>query len=213
MPTTCLTDTRRQAVREAAGPNGAPGAPHNGLDYVELGDDPTTLRAYFLGKLPPELAADAPDLPRHLAIDGGDVITGLRILDAEPIVDPDPTRDDALLIRLDREGDHSAYRLRLVDIEGIDPHYASAEFRFRIACAGDVDCCPACDCAPAVLDEPRPNLLAKDYESLRQLLLDRLALLVPDWRERHVPDLGLTLVELLAYVGDHLSYYQDAVGT
>ena len=28
-----------------------------------------------------------------------------------------------------------------------------------------------------------------------------------------MPDLGITLVELLAYVGDHLSYYQDAVAT
>ena len=36
---------------------------------------------------------------------------------------------------------------------------------------------------------------------------------MPDWQERHVPDLGITLVELLAYVGDYLSYYQDAVAT
>jgi hypothetical protein len=205
MHTTCLTDTRRHAVRLATG--------RNGLDYVEIGDDPRTLRAYFLGKLPPELATDAPDLPRHLAIEGGDVITGLRILDADPLVDANPERDDALLIRLDREGDRSRYTLRLVDIEGIDPHYASAEFSFRIDCASDVDCAPACACPPAALDQPRPNYLAKDYASLRQLILDRLAVLVPGWRERHVPDLGITLVELLAYVGDYLSYHQDAVGT
>ena len=31
--------------------------------------------------------------------------------------------------------------------------------------------------------------------------------------ERHVPDIGITLVELLAYTGDYLSYYQDAVAT
>jgi predicted phage baseplate assembly protein len=36
---------------------------------------------------------------------------------------------------------------------------------------------------------------------------------MPDWQERHVPDLGITLVELLAYTGDYLSYYQDAVAT
>src|SRR5882672_151088 len=36
---------------------------------------------------------------------------------------------------------------------------------------------------------------------------------MPEWRERHVPDIGITLVELLAYVGDYLSYYQDAVAT
>ena len=37
--------------------------------------------------------------------------------------------------------------------------------------------------------------------------------MVPEWTERHAPDLGVTLVELLAYVGDYLSYYQDSVGT
>jgi hypothetical protein len=36
---------------------------------------------------------------------------------------------------------------------------------------------------------------------------------MPDWSEGHVPDIGLTLVELLAYAGDYLSYYQDAVAT
>lgn len=205
MDTTCLTDLRRQAVRRTSG--------RNGLDYVETGDDPVTLVAYFLGKLPPELTSDSPDLPHHLAIDGGEVITGLKILDVDPHVDPDPEHDDYLLIRLDREGDRSRYTLRLVDIEGIDPHYASADFAFRVDCASDLDCKPSCDCAPPTAEEPRPNYLAKDYTSLRQLILDRLALLVPGWRERHVPDLGITLVEVLAYVGDYLSYYQDAVGT
>jgi hypothetical protein len=205
MDTPCLTDLRRQDVRRTAG--------RNGLDYVETGDDPVTLVAYFLGKLPPELATDAPDLPRRLAISGGDVVTGLKILDVDPHVDPDPTRDDFLRIRLDREGDRSRYTLRLVDVEGIDPHYASADFSFRIDCAADLDCRPACDCAPDTPAEPRPNYLAKDYASLRQLILDRMALLAPAWTERHVPDLGITLVELLAYVGDYLSYYQDAVGT
>jgi len=205
MDATCLTDLRRDAVRRSAG--------RNGLDYVETGDDPTTLVAYFLGKLPAPLAVDSPELPRHLAIDGGEVITGLKIVDVRPHVDPDPERDDTLVIRLDREGDRSRYTLRLVDLEGIDPHYATADFSFRIDCAADLDCLPACDCPPPAADEPRPNYLAKDYESLRQLILDRLSLLVPDWRERHVPDIGITLVELLAYVGDYLSYHQDAVGT
>lgn len=203
--TSCLSDTRRDAVRAAAG--------RNGLDYVEVGDDGTTLHAYFLGKLPPELAVDAPDLPQRLAIDGGDAITGLRILDVDPVVDPDPEHDDYLVLHIDRQGDRSRYTLRLVGVQNIDAHYASAEFSFRIDCASDLDCKPRRDCPPPLLDEPRPNYLAKDYASLRQLILDRLALLMPAWQERHVPDLGITLVELLAYVGDYLSYYQDAVGT
>ena len=36
---------------------------------------------------------------------------------------------------------------------------------------------------------------------------------MPGWKERHAPDLGVTLVEMLAYAGDQLSYYQDAVAT
>jgi hypothetical protein len=58
---------------------------------------------------------------------------------------------------------------------------------------------------------PQIDYLARDFNSLRQLLLDQLALSVPDWSERHTADLGITLVELLAYAGDYLAYYQDAV--
>jgi hypothetical protein len=59
---------------------------------------------------------------------------------------------------------------------------------------------------------PPIDYLARDYNSLRQMLLDRLSLQLPNWTERHEADIGITLVELLAYVGDYLSYYQDAVG-
>jgi hypothetical protein len=44
-------------------------------------------------------------------------------------------------------------------------------------------------------------------------MLDRLSLLVPDWTEHTPADMGVALVELLAYVGDELSYRQDAVAT
>ena len=57
------------------------------------------------------------------------------------------------------------------------------------------------------------NYLAKDYQSFRQLMLDYLTLLLPQWQERHEADLGIVLVDLLAYVADYLSYYQDAVAT
>ncbi|MBU6257821.1 MAG: putative baseplate assembly protein [Burkholderiales bacterium] len=204
-PLACLTDPRRDAVRAAAG--------RNGLDYVEAQDDPPQLTVYFLGKLPPALRTNSAALAAHFALAGGDAITGLVIQRAEAVVDPDPARDDYVVLHLDRCGDRSGYTLTLVGVEGIDPRYASAEFSFRIDCASDVDCRPVCDCAPPVLDEPRPNYLAKDYASFRQLILDRLALVMPSWTERHVPDIGITLVELLAYVGDYLSYYQDAVAT
>jgi hypothetical protein len=116
-------------------------------------------------------------------------------------------------VRLDKAGDFSTYTLRLIGLENIDPFYDHVEFSFKVDCPSDLDCAEAEECPPDQLPEPEINYLAKDYASFRQLILDRLALIMPDWTERHVPDLGITLVELLAYVGDHLSYYQDAVAT
>ncbi len=63
------------------------------------------------------------------------------------------------------------------------------------------------------MSPPEIDYLAKDYASFRQLMLDHLALRVPGWTERSEADLGIALVELLAYVADYLSYYQDAVAT
>lgn len=201
----CIHDGRRVALRRA---------PHwNGIDYAEIDADDRTLRVYFLGKLPPELAPGAPGIDKHLRIDGGRRITGIRIVSAEPVSEPDPERDDHLVLRLDRAGDFSSYTVRLVDVANVAPRYDHARFSFRIGCPSDLDCAPAAPCPPAPLPEPDINYLAKDFATFRQLIFDRMALLMPDWRERHVPDLGVTLVELLAYSGDMLSYYQDAVAT
>ena len=77
----------------------------------------------------------------------------------------------------------------------------------------DFDCKQVITCPAEKFSYPEINYLAKDYASFRQLILDRLALLVPDWKERNPADIGMVLVELLAYVGDHLSYQQDAIAT
>jgi hypothetical protein len=205
MSLVCQSDLRRDAVRSAG---------RNGLDYVEVVDGPPTqLYVYFLDKLPPELAKKKPGLAQYLELAGGDRITGLKILDVAPQAGVDDEHDDFLVVTVDRVGDFSTYTLSLAGVAGIDPQYASASFTFRIDCASDLDCKPAGGCEPAALDEPTINYLAKDYASFRQLIFDRMALLAPDWTERHVPDLGATLVELLAYAGDYLSYYQDAVAT
>ncbi len=55
--------------------------------------------------------------------------------------------------------------------------------------------------------------MPKIMRSFRQLLLDRLAITMPGWQEQHIPDIGIVIVEILAYVADYLSYYQDAVAT
>lgn len=63
------------------------------------------------------------------------------------------------------------------------------------------------------MSSPEIDYLAKDYASFRQLMLDHLAVRVPGWAERSEADVGIVLVEVLAYVADYLSYYQDAVAT
>ncbi|HMI93902.1 MAG TPA: hypothetical protein VK509_21155, partial [Polyangiales bacterium] len=202
----CANDPRREAVRSLSG--------RNGLDYVEVdSDDRRVLRVFFLGALPKELARDRPGLERYLRIEGGERITDLRILDADPQGASNPERDSVLSLRLDRSGDFSSYTLRLTGVEGIDPRYEAASFSFVIGCPSELDCRPLEVCAPQLDETPPSHYLAKDYASFRQLMLDRLAVLMPAWSERHAPDLGITLVELLAYAADQLSYYQDAVAT
>ncbi|MEO8663273.1 MAG: putative baseplate assembly protein [Bryobacteraceae bacterium] len=201
----CQKDERRDAVRRLQG--------WNGIDYIEVGPDQRTLNVFFLGKLPPEFSADNPALPQHLLLEGGERITGIQITDVDPVVNEDPELDDFLVVKLDRAGDFSRYTLSLIGVEKVDPRYGSSSFTFKIDCPSDLDCAPACGCEPPVLPQPEINYLAKDYASFRQLIFDRMALLVPGWQERHVPDLGVALVETLAYEGDALSYYQDAVAT
>src|SRR5262249_50806285 len=60
---------------------------------------------------------------------------------------------------------------------------------------------------------PAIDYLARDYESFRNLMLDRLAQTMPEWKERHAPDLGITIAELMAYAADQLSYQLDSVAT
>jgi hypothetical protein len=205
----CEVPARRTTIREKS--------ELNGLDYLEVSDDQRSLAVYFLLKAPPELRKE------NIVIRGGRRVTDIRVVGIDVCPNQDPERDDCLRVDLDRPGDFTCYELCVVALDeagrptgsphpGFDPRYACLSFGFKAGCPSDLDCLPL-PCPPAPFDEPEIGYLAKDYASFRQLLLDRLALLVPDWRERHVPDLGITLVELLAYVGDHLSYYQDAVAT
>src|SRR5439155_2806963 len=96
---------------------------------------------------------------------------------------------------------------------GFDQVLSSITFSFKVNCPSDFDCKPQRVCPDEPPTPPEINYLAKDYASFRQLMLDRMAVLAPDWRERNAADLGVALVELLAYVGDYLSYQQDAVAT
>ena len=94
---------------------------------------------------------------------------------------------------------------------GFDPRLARVPFVFSVDCPADLDCPVPAVCPPERVAEPIIDYLGRDFAALRQLLLDRLSLLMPHWTDRSVADLGVTLVELFAYLGDYLAYAQDSV--
>ncbi|WP_299193937.1 baseplate J/gp47 family protein [uncultured Erythrobacter sp.] len=55
--------------------------------------------------------------------------------------------------------------------------------------------------------------LARDYESFRKLLLARLEEVRPGTNALPVASIEMLMIEAMAYMGDYLAYYQDAVGT
>jgi Baseplate J-like protein len=146
-----------------------------------------------------------------------------------PLVNALADKANVLVVRAHAAGDFSTYRLRLVNdatkaardafsiteaLAGFDPLLAEVEFSFKVECATNINCTPAApDCAPAAATPPPINYLAKDYVSFRTVILDRLNQLLPNWGGSSEADLGVALAELIAYVGDHLSYQQDAVST
>lgn len=206
---------RRQRIRDVA--QRAESNEPNGIDYVEVDENQRVITVYFLNKAPLDIQ------PANVRITGGVRVRDINVDDIRLCRTDDPDRDDCMRVFVDKFGDFSPYTLKLVDapggrsgespLSGFDPRYAQIEFSFKANCPSDLDCLPKDECYNAPGPEPEISYLAKDYSSFRQLIFDRLALTMPGWNEKHVPDLGVAIVELLAYVGDYLSYYQDAVAT
>jgi len=201
-------EERVQAVRAEAA--------LNGIAFVEVtAADQRELTVHFLKPLPGQpggVPASPVLVAGNLRIDGGVRITRVRVTGLS-------ATDERLRVQVDRAGDFSTYALRLVTSPtnetppaGFDPLLASIDFSFKVACPTPFDC----EAEPARREPAaaQPNdYLAKDYHGFRGLMLDRLAQVTPRWRERNAADQQVMLVELLAYVGDQLSYFQDAVAT
>lgn len=227
----CCDEKRRNAV--------AAHATLNGIDYLEVLDKDApagsprqrTLMVRFL-KAAPSFGLD------NLLLSGGERIRNIELewavvasavtSSTPPELTPAevtffpalPDADRVLLIRTRSNGDFSRYELRLRENKdsllppaGIDPRMAAVSFSFKVECESDFDCKPSNECVEAVSPPPEINYLAKDYATFRRLLLDRLSQVSPSWSARTPADLGVTLVELLAYAGDQLSYWQDSVAT
>lgn len=198
-------DERRNAVLAA------PAHPLNGIDFVEYRRDPLAVpverhrvEVHFIKPPPAGLVGAA----GAFAVEGGVRIVGVTPLD----VAAHPTDPDCLILFVDREGDFSTYWLHVVD-PAIDPERGEAPFSFKAGCPSEFDCRPRHDCDPPGFVEPALDYLAKDYQSFRRLMMDLAPQLNPDFTERNAADLTVTLIEMFAYVGDYLSYFQDAAAT
>jgi uncharacterized phage protein gp47/JayE len=202
-------------VREL-GQSSPPAPPRlNGIDFLEVGPDQVTLEVNFVHELAPLPAS--PPIP-VLSVDNVLIEGGVRIRNVQ--VESVAIAGRVLTVIVNGAGDFSTYTLRLVQSPfdlvtppGFDPQLSQVEFSFKVDCPSEFDCAPAVVCPEEPLAEPEINYLAKDFASFSRLMLDRLNVLMPGWRERNAADALVALVELLAYVGDHLSYFQDAVAT
>lgn len=182
-----------------------PAHPLNGIDFVEFRRNILVppaqrfrLEVTFLKTPPPLTAGD-------ITVSGGIRVVDISVLDVVPGGAP-----LTLHVFLSAEGDFSTYRLT-ISHPALDPERREVSFSFKASCPSELDCRIDCDCPPEALDGPEIDYMAKDYQSFRHLALGLIEQRNPGWQERSPADLGIALVETLAYAGDLLSYYQDAV--
>ena len=192
----------------------------NGIDYIDVSDDQLTLRVFFLLPLKPGQLTSS-----NVVITGGESITDVAPVNVyeEGFISPsgDPL---CLVVQVNGPGDFSTYTLNaFVDSgggpatkppAGIDFVLSSIDFSFKVSLrSGTLDCLPVQNCPPATTTPIDISYLAKDFKSFLGLMQDRMAAILPTWQETHPADLGQMLLEMIAFLGDYLSYQQDAVAT
>ncbi len=208
-PYFCQSEERRRLVRDSG--------THNGIEFLEVDPSQTVLRVHFVAPLP-GTGADA--VPAGPALEASNVVVrgGARVVD--PDVVAVSATGSVLDVTVEQPGDFSPYSLAIVTSSvdptppaGFDPKLSTVEFSFKANCPSPFDCADGHVCQPTPHDPVDIDYLAKDYESFRRLMLDRMSALLPGWDREHPADPAVALVEALAYTGDRLSYFQDAVAT
>jgi hypothetical protein len=197
---TCTDNARLDLLRNT------PGA--NGIADVEVVPHPfgtplfeRELRVYFYRNFPSTLTTNL----AAFTFTGGERIPGVSIH-----VQSATGSGTQLKLTLDQGGDFSDYTIH-IDDPSLDPQFNCYTFNFKVDCPRLADCeGPEPPPAPMPAD-PAIDYLAKDYNSFLLALEQFLPTRVPDFNESSEADLAITLAELFSYVGDQLSYYQDAV--
>ncbi|MGC0334594.1 hypothetical protein RKD23_007584 [Streptomyces sp. SAI-170] len=212
-------DERRRTALAASGPQDV-----SGIDYVEVHRgstvaDPTRIDIVLVKPLP---LPDATLTGDNIALTGGVRFPTPRV---EPVVGAQPGGTQVSRYTVTVPGgqptDFSTYRLAIVQGPGsdappdfMDPRLSAVDFSFAVDCPADGDCAPDCREVPeAAPPDPQFDYRTRDWEGFRRLMLDRIAVLVPGFREDDPVDLTTTIVEALAYRADQQSYTLDWVGT
>lgn len=222
-----VLEDRRNLVRESLTDPRL--TPTNGIDFLQVDPaDESRLVLQFIFAVDldgdPLATAIGGTLSKDLfTVIGGDRITLINIVS---IVRAGSNRIAVVVTPI---GDFSTYTLQigtppppgpagappdpLVAPAGFDPVLCAVDFVFHVECAKQFDCKPTARCPAPQVPPPNIDYLARDYPAFVQVMLDRMSLLAPRWTERNPADLGVALVEVLAYVADQLSYRHDVIET
>ncbi|MGK6319602.1 hypothetical protein [Sphingomonas sp. DT-204] len=154
--------------------------------------------------------------PEHIATNAMNAVVDVTITDflgkPVPVSEVKRPSDDgtaalaveATLLRVDPEADPPSYLL------SIGQHATWFALSSPRSLSSD-----------ATGDQPPPgapsiDYLARDYTALTEMMRSRVSQIVEDdsaWALDHPADPMTTIIEVLAYAGDHLSFRQDAAGT
>jgi hypothetical protein len=205
-------------------------SPVNGIDFLQVDPtDETRLVVQFIFDVdidsdPPLPTAVGSTLSANLfSVVGGERITTIQVMRIERV------SSLQVAVVVSAIGDFSTYTLQigaepppppageppdpLVTPAGFDPILCTVDFDFHVECPSQFDCKTSPVCAEPAATPPSIDYLARDYPAFVQLMLDRMSLLAPRWSERNPADLGVAIVETLAYVADQLSYRHDVIDT
>lgn len=212
----CCSEQRRAELKQAPA--------LSGIDYLEVRAgattaDPTLIDIFLVNSLP---MATATLTAANFRITGGVRYPPPASFSLAPLADP--VAKYQLVIPGGQPTDFSVYTLSIISGAGndtppafLDDRLAATEFSFKVECPTSFDCASDCDDAGDdgvdAPTEPELDYRARDYQGFRRLMLDRLAALVPDFREDNPLDFTTTLVEALAYRSDQQSYRLDWTGT
>lgn len=206
-----ILDKRREKLRASPGNL-------NGIDFVRVTDvgpaeNQRVARILLhLLKPPPENA----DLLAAIEVRRGDGRLALRRASDSP---DSFERGFAFLVTISTDDRPATLRLSSIPdprspaIQAIDPLLSTAEIVFAAARDLTADCAAADTPPPPAETSPALDYRAHDYPGFQRLLYERMAKPLPDWVERSPADLGVTLVEALAFAADQVAYFQDSVAS